>query len=84
VVGLPKKIFIESEGGGEYLQERLNNSVFIAPVGLAWDRALALQLILILHADDGNHTALAGAFLTSLVFYEVITGMSVDLLPYYR
>jgi hypothetical protein len=54
----------------------------VAPVGLAWDRALLLQPTLTLHADDGNHAALMGAFLTSLVFYEVITGMSADLLPY--
>jgi len=54
----------------------------VAPIGLAWDRALLFQPTLRLHADDGNHAALMGAFLTSLVFYEVITGMSADLLPY--
>ena len=54
----------------------------VAPVGLAWDRALALQPALKLHADDGNHAALMGALLTSLVFYEVVTGMSADILPY--
>jgi len=54
----------------------------VAPVGLAWDRALTLQPELKLHAHDGNHAAFTGAFLTSLVFYEVITGMSADLLPY--
>jgi hypothetical protein len=54
----------------------------VAPVGLAWDRALLLQPTLTLHAEDGNHAVLMGAFLTSLVFYEVITGMSADLLPY--
>lgn len=54
----------------------------VAPVGLAWDKALELQPDLRLHSSDGNHAALAGGLLSSLVFYEVITGESADLLPY--
>lgn len=53
----------------------------LAPVGLAWDRALELYPQLALHNSDGNHAALAGAFLTALVFYQSITGNNADTLP---
>lgn len=54
----------------------------VAPVGLAWDHALQQQPRLMLHEADGNHAALAGAFLTALVFYQTITGNNAELLPY--
>lgn len=53
----------------------------LAPVGLAWDKALELYPQLALHSSDGNHAALAGAFLTALVFYQSITGNNADTLP---
>jgi len=52
----------------------------VAPVGLAWDLALAAEPNLALYAPDGNHASLLGALLSALVFYEVITGYSADLL----
>lgn len=54
----------------------------VAPVGLAWDKALEIAPRLVLHQDDGNHATLIGNLLTALIFYEVITGESADLLPY--
>ena len=54
----------------------------VAPVGLAWDLALALYPDLILHQDDGNHANTVGAFLTALVFYQTISGDSAENLPY--
>ena len=54
----------------------------VAPVGLTWDKALLNAPQLTLHHSDGNHASLTGAMLTALVFYEVITGKSADLLPY--
>lgn len=53
----------------------------LAPVGLAWDRALRGNPTLELHERDGNHATLAGAFLTALVFYQSITGNNADMLP---
>jgi hypothetical protein len=53
----------------------------LAPVGLAWDKALELYPELALHSSDGNHAALAGAFLTALVLYQSITGNNADTLP---
>lgn len=54
----------------------------VAPVGLAWDEALLIRPALPLHAADGNHASPVGSLLTALVFYEVISGQSADLLPY--
>ena len=54
----------------------------IAPVGLAWDRVIALRPDLRLHHLDGNHASRIGKLLTAMVFYEVITGYRADLLPY--
>ena len=52
----------------------------IAPVGLAWDNAVA-QKRLRMHAGDGNHANQTGAFLTALILFETITRMSVEQLP---
>ena len=49
----------------------------VAPVGRAWDVALAEKPSLPLYADDGNHESVVGAFLTASVFY----GMLVDSDP---
>ncbi|GGI88269.1 hypothetical protein GCM10007978_27480 [Shewanella hanedai] len=54
----------------------------VAPVGLTWDKVLNTSPPLTLHHSDGNHASLTGSLLTALVFYEVITGSSADLLPY--
>jgi hypothetical protein len=48
----------------------------VAPIGQAWDLALARDPTLTLHASDGNHSAPAGAFLAALVLYATITGQS--------
>jgi hypothetical protein len=56
-------------------------SACVAPVGQAWDLALARDPTLTLHASDGNHSAPAGAFLAALVLYATITGQSPLNLP---
>lgn len=53
----------------------------VAPIGFAWDTALTIRPDLSLHAADGNHASLTGAFLTALVLFESITGYAADLLP---
>jgi hypothetical protein len=53
----------------------------VAPIGQAWDLALARDPSLTLHAPDGNHSAPAGAFLAALVLYATITGQSPLGLP---
>ncbi len=53
----------------------------VAPIGQAWDLALARYPGLVLHAPDGNHSAPAGAFLAALMIATTMTGMPPDTLP---
>jgi len=53
----------------------------VAPIGQAWDLALARDPTLPLYAADGNHSAPAGAFLAALMLYATITGQSPLNLP---
>lgn len=53
----------------------------VAPIPQAFDLALARDPTLTLHAEDGNHSAPAGAFLAALVLYATITGLSPLDLP---
>ena len=53
----------------------------VAPIGQAWDLALARDPSMPLYADDGNHSRPAGAFLAALVLYATITGQSPLDLP---
>lgn len=53
----------------------------VAPIGQAWDRALARYPAITLHDPDGNHSAPAGAFLTALMLYATVTGNSPAALP---
>ena len=54
----------------------------VAPIGQAWDLALARYPTLVLHDADGNHSAPAGAFLAALVIATTITGAPPDTLPF--
>ena len=47
--------------------------VHVAPVGRAWDLALAKKPSLPLYDADGNHESAVGAFLTACVFYGLLT-----------
>lgn len=54
----------------------------VAPIGQAWDLALARHPTLVLHDADGNHSNAAGAFLTALMLATTMTGMSpLDVPP---
>ena len=55
----------------------------LAPVGQAWDLAAQRAPAMQLHADDGNHSAPAGAFLAAAVLYSTITGLPASGLPYF-
>ena len=53
----------------------------VAPIGQAWDLAIARHPGLPLHAADGNHSTPAGAFLAALIIATTMTGFSPDGLP---
>jgi len=53
----------------------------VAPIGQAWDLALARNPSLVLHAADGNHSAPAGAFLAALVLFATLTDESPLRVP---
>ena len=54
----------------------------VAPIPQAFDLALARNPELVLHADDGNHSSPAGAFLAALVIATTITTVAPDRLPF--
>jgi hypothetical protein len=57
----------------------------VAPVGRAWDLALAARPELPLYSSDGNHQSAIGAFLTASVLYGKLTGerpINLDSFPY--
>ena len=54
----------------------------VAPVGQAWDLALARFPAMVLYDPDGNHSASAGAFLAALVLASTISGAAPDTLPF--
>ena len=53
----------------------------VAPVGPAWDAAIAAMPQVAMHSD-GNHASIEGTFLTALLFYQVISGEVSESLPY--
>ena len=56
----------------------------MAPVGRAWDLALAARPGLTLYADDGNHQTALGAFLTASVLFGRLTDESPATLASFR
>lgn len=53
----------------------------VPAIGQAWDLALQRHPGIRLHAGDGNHAELPGAYLTALMLYAAITGGSPRALP---
>lgn len=54
----------------------------VAPVGQAWDLAIARHPTIALYDADGNHSAPAGAFLAALVIATTMTGADPATLPF--
>ncbi len=53
----------------------------LAPVGLAWEKAQALDCVLSLHHIDDRHANPSGAYLTACVFYTILFNASPEGLP---
>ena len=53
----------------------------VAPVGLAWEAALAADPALVLHIEDKSHPTPLGSYLAACVFYATFFGESPVGLP---
>lgn len=53
----------------------------VAPVGIAWEKALAADKERVLHQSDKSHPSAAGSYLAACVFYATIYGKSPEGLP---
>jgi hypothetical protein len=56
-------------------------SIALAPVGESWDAVRRQHPDIALHAPDGSHPSLAGAYLTTCIFFTGVFGESPALLP---
>jgi hypothetical protein len=56
----------------------------VAPVGLAWDRALSERPDYEIYADDGAHANVRGSYLTIAVLYATIFEKSPEEVPWFR
>ena len=72
------------------MQQALNDAYFaiakelkaeVAPVGVAWQRALAAEPKLDLYAKDGSHPSVQGTYLAACVFYATLLNKSPVGLP---
>jgi len=64
-----------------YSQIAAELGAVLAPVGLAWEKAQALDEELNLHHIDDRHANPSGAYLTACVFYAVFFNASPEGLP---
>lgn len=61
------------------LAQHINGKV--APVGLAWEQALLVDKMLLLHEKDKKHPTATGSYLAACVLYATIYGKSPEGLP---
>jgi hypothetical protein len=66
---------------GAYRQVAAACRALLAPVGIAWQRALAEDPDCHLHHPDGRHAGPSGAYLTACVFFRLFCGASPVGLP---
>lgn len=64
-----------------YCRAAVKTGAEIAPVGLAWFRALQKDKSLELHTPDHSHPNVKGSYLAACVFYATLTGRSALGLP---
>ncbi|MHC4741093.1 MAG: hypothetical protein ACYS8Z_04240 [Planctomycetota bacterium] len=62
-----------------HIGEQLNASV--APVGLAWAKAVRERPDIVLYRSDNSHPTVRGTYLAACVFYSTLTGQSPKDLP---
>lgn len=61
-----------------YLDLGREMSTQVAPVGMAWEKALAADKGRVLHQPDKSHPSAAGTYLAACVFYATLFGKSPE------
>lgn len=64
-----------------YLDLATETKAQVAPVGIAWEKALAADKERVLHQADKSHPSAAGTYLAACVFYATLYGKSPEGLP---
>jgi len=81
-VGHPDFASMQSQLQAGYLKIAKERNLLVAPVGMAWQTALAQRPNLQLWESDGSHPSLAGSYLAACVFYAVVYNKSPEGLKY--
>lgn len=71
----------QAEISGVFSKLARELNVRVAPVGMAWERALKEDPKWALHMEDGSHPTKAGTYLAACVFYSTFFGKSPEGLP---
>jgi hypothetical protein len=66
---------------GAYFDLARQLGTSVAPVGVAWQKALLADKNLVLHAADKSHPSPAGTYMATCVFYATLLGKSPVGLP---
>lgn len=64
-----------------YSRAAVKSGAEIAPVGLAWFRAMLKDANLVLHTPDLSHPNVKGSYLSACVIYAALTGLSPRGMP---
>lgn len=80
--GVPDYESMQAQIAANYGRIAEEMGVAVAPVGIAWQEALARDPELELWGRDGSHPSLAGTYLAASVFYAVLCGESPEGLAY--
>lgn len=64
-----------------YMQAGLANKALVAPVGIAWQKALAADPKLVLHTKDKSHPTPQGSYLAACTFFATILRRDPTGLP---
>jgi hypothetical protein len=65
----------------QYELAQKNGGALLAPVGRAWQRVLATEAPLVLHAEDGSHPNPRGTYLAACVLHATMCGGDVRACP---
>jgi hypothetical protein len=80
--GLPGFAAMQAQVHSGYLEIADELGLMVAPVGIAWQNALAQDPQLDLWQEDGGHPRREGSYLAACVFYAVIYQQSPEGLPF--